>query len=124
MISHTMSVAYALQPGWMAPFITALQAGDAVARHCAACGTTSFPPQRTCTCGSADGTWVPLPGTAEIRFRTRGADGDFALAQFDGADTLAVVSLCGIAPDQTRGRCIAGDGALPKMRLGPMDGGA
>lgn len=124
MISHALALDYALQPGWMAPFIQGLQTGAAIARQCGECGSKSFPPQRTCVCGGTKATWVALPGTATIQCRTTGSDGDFALVQFDGAETSAVVRLQGVAPGQTRGRFQVSQGALPKMIIGPIEGGS
>lgn len=124
MISHKLALGYTLHPGWMAPFVEGLQKGEALARQCERCGSKSFPPHRTCACGGTSADWVALPGTATIQFRTTGSDGDFALVQFDGADTSAVVSVQGIAPDQTCGRCFMAEGALPKMIIGPVEGGS
>jgi uncharacterized OB-fold protein len=123
MISHRVTLDYALHPGWMARFVEGLQTGQAMARQCTACGVRSFPPQRVCACGATEADWVALPGTATIQFRTSGSDGDFALVRFDGADTSAVVRVRDLAADQTRGRCQKAEGALPMMILGPMDAG-
>jgi len=84
---------YDLKAGWLSPFVEGLTQGRAVARVCAACGRVSFPPLRTCTCGSAEGEWVILSGRATVITRTSGTDGDFALARFDGADGLTTVAL-------------------------------
>lgn len=118
MIVHHLALEYTLHPGWMSPYVDGLQAGRAVGRRCVTCAKTTFPPQRICTCGEADGTWVTLAGGAKVTFRTTGADGHFALVQFDGADTSAVVRVCNLAPDETRGAIHASDtGALI---LGPI----
>lgn len=119
MIPHHLALDYTLQPGWMAPYVDGLQEGLAMARQCAACATTSFPPHRICRCGAAAGAWITLKGDAEIAYKTAGADGQFSLAQFDGADTSAVVRLQDIAPDQTRGTLHASGTALV---LGPISG--
>ncbi len=119
MIPHHFALDYTLYPGWMAPFVNGLQEGLAVARRCDACAKTTFPPQRICACGEAEGTWVTLEGTAQITFRTEGADGQFALAQFDGSDISAVVRLQNVTADQTRGTLYrSGTGLL----LGPVAG--
>lgn len=117
MVPYTLSLDYTLHPGWMAPFVEGLQAGLAVARRCAACGQTAFPPQRLCACGEGDGVWMTLAGDANITFRTEGADGAFALVVFDGADTAAVVRLSGLAADQTRGTLQA---SVTGLTLGPF----
>ncbi|OAN76350.1 hypothetical protein A8B78_02370 [Jannaschia sp. EhC01] len=117
MVAYHLSLDYNLHPGWMTPFVEGLQAGLAVARRCAACAQTAFPPQRICACGEADGAWITLTGDAIITFRTEGADGAFALVVFAGADTSAVVRLTGLASDQTRGTLHASDTGLT---LGPF----
>ena len=122
MVSHRLTLGYALAPGWLAPFADGLTGGIAMARRCGTCRRTSFPPLRTCQCGAAAGDWIALPGTAQIRFRTSGSDGDFALVRFDGADTSATVRVRGIAPDRMRGQIEMPDGPLPMMILGPIDG--
>lgn len=121
MIRHTLALEYCLEPGWMAPFVKGLLRGEAMARRCEDCGIKSFPPHRTCACGGSGAVWVSLPGTATIQFRATGSDGDFALVQFDGADTSSVVSLQGIAEGQTNGRISAPDDAVPKLVLGPIE---
>jgi hypothetical protein len=123
MIPHRLTLDYTLQPGWLAPFVEGLQSGQAVARRCDACGRVSFPPQRTCDCGRQSGDWTTLLGTAEIRFRTSGADGDFALAAFTGAQSLTVARVEGLSPDETLGRLRASQTGAPMIILGPMTTG-
>lgn len=119
MIPHHLALDYTLHPGWMAPYVDGLQEGRAVARRCASCATTTFPPQRICPCGATQAAWITLKGRAEITFRTSGSDGTFALAKFDGADTSAVVRLQDLASDQTRGTLHRSGTALV---LGPIAG--
>ncbi len=123
MIPYRLSLDYTLHPGWLEPFVEGLRAGQAVARRCADCGRVSFPPVRICDCGSVDGEWVALSGRAIIRARTTGADGDFALVQFVGADTSAVVRLLDMPEGATEGQLAASDHDLPQLCLGPVDGG-
>lgn len=117
MISHHLSLDYALNPGWMAPYVDGLSAGKARARRCQSCAATSFPPLRVCTCGCLEGNWVDLPGTAQILFRTTGLDGDFGLVQFDGATTKTTLQLHAIPATETRGAIAASKGGLPALCL-------
>ncbi len=118
MIRHQITLDYALNPGWLGPFVTGLLQGQAIARRCAACAATSFPPVRTCACGSDAGEWVTLPGTATITLRTTGQDGDFALVSFDGATTQSTVKLVDVAADASGGHIIASTGGQPGLCLG------
>lgn len=117
MIPHHLALDYTLHPGWMAPFVDGLQKGLAMARRCDACATTTFPPQRICDCGGTQASWITLNGHAAITFRTAGADGPFALARFDGADTSAVVRLHDLPLNETRGTLHTSGTALV---LGPI----
>ncbi len=119
MIAHRITLDYALGPGWLAPFIEGLQKGDLLGRRCSGCAKVHVPPVRTCDCGETTGSWQPLSGAARIVVETRGADGAFALVQFDGADTQSVVRLAGVADGDTRGKLCPSDGDTPAMVLGP-----
>jgi hypothetical protein len=120
MIAHTTTLHHALHPGWFAPHVEALMAGDALGRRCAACERVSFPPLRLCPCGGAEGTWQLLSGAARIVWRTTGTDGDFALASFEGASALATVRLVRMPAGGTRGRLAAPEGGLPRICLAPL----
>lgn len=96
MTNFSLTLDYDLKAGWLAPFVEGLTKGQAVARRCASCGRVSFPPLRTCSCGSQEGDWVTLSGRAVLKARTRGADGDFGLVAFEGAEGLASVVLDGL----------------------------
>ncbi|MCY6379808.1 hypothetical protein [Hoeflea prorocentri] len=120
MIPHRLQLDYNLAPGWLQPWVEALEAGSALARTCAACGKVSFVPLRTCTCGCAEGTWTPLPGTATLERRTEGADGSFALVTFDGADTSTVVRLESFPEEMNRGTIAAAKDGLPALVLRPL----
>ncbi|GAB5447597.1 PhlB family protein [Gymnodinialimonas sp.] len=122
MVDLTLSLSYTLAPGWMTPFVEAVMKGEALARRCADCAKTSFPPQRTCSCGQRQGEWHRLNGEATVLYRTIGSDGDFALAQFDGADTKSTLRLAGFPPDLMRGTLIAPEGDLPALILAPREG--
>ncbi|MEM7193201.1 MAG: hypothetical protein AAF405_10155 [Pseudomonadota bacterium] len=119
MISHRLTLDYTLAPGWMAPFVEGLLEGIAMARRCVACGRKSFVPVRICQCGEFGAEWVQLDGTAEILFRTEGADGAFGLVAFAGAETNAVARLMGIPEGESRGQLVAAEGPLPALTLGP-----
>ena len=121
MINHTLQLDYTLAPGWLAPWVEALEAGIAVARTCTACGRTSFIPLKICACGSRAGTWTTLPGTATIEKRTDGTDGSFALVTFDGADTSTIVLLDNVAEGAKRGRIAAADRSPPALILRPIE---
>lgn len=115
-----MVLDYTLSPGWMKPFVEGLFEGKTVGLKCTSCSHTSFPPQRTCTCGAMPNDWITLSGAAEIVFRTSGADGDFGLVQFDGADTQSVVRLEDIKPQTQRGQIAKSEVGLPMMILKPI----
>ena len=121
MVSHRLTLDYDLHPGWLAHFVEGLVAGRAMARACTACARTSFPPQRTCDCGETSADWVALSGLAEVRYRTRGADGDFGLVAFEGADTLAVVALDGLSDGAKTGHILASGGPLARMAVGDLE---
>ena len=117
MISHHLALEYNLASGWMTPFVEGLRTGVATGRHCSDCAKVSFPPVRICPCGSTNGTWVALSGQAEIIWRTDGSDGSFALARFEGANTLSSVKLIDVDDDTTDGQLIASEGDLPMLLL-------
>jgi uncharacterized protein len=116
-----LTLPYDLAEGWYAPWLAGLRKGKAVAAQCNACGSVSFPPLRTCSCGGRDNDWITLDGTAGIVWRCNGTDGAFALVRFDGADTRAVVRLQGIGADVTKGRLVPAVGERPAVLLGPME---
>ena len=120
MIPFSQTLDYSLETGWLTPFVTGLQMGDVIARTCQSCACVSFPPQRVCPCGDRKGDWVTLAGTATIKWRTHGADGDFALAQFDGASTQTVLRLVGFDATQKRGKLIASGSNAPALSLAPI----
>lgn len=92
-INYNLSLDYQLQAGWLEPFVHGLQQGIAIARSCTACNKISFPPVRVCECSHTHGNWVNLSGKAHIQYRCTGTEGNFALVQFEGADTQTVVRL-------------------------------
>ncbi len=122
MIDHTVSLDYQLTPGWMAPFVQGLLDGQAIARQCSACMQTSYPPVRVCNCGQTQAQWIQLTGRATLVHRTQGLDGDFALVQFDGADTRTVVRLSGFKESQLTGQLHALTQPLPALILHPTEG--
>ena len=92
-IDYGLTLDYQLQAGWLEPFVHGLLQGTAVARRCKACNKITFPPIRVCDCHHDVGEWLNLSGKAHIVYRCDGADGSFALVQFEGADTKTVVRL-------------------------------
>ena len=117
-----LTLHYDLSPGWLAPHIEGLRAGRAVGARCRGCAKVSFPPLRVCACGGREATWAALPGTATLRYRSTGSDGDFALVAFDGASGLAVARLDGFGPDDRFGRVSAATGPRPALILRPLRG--
>jgi hypothetical protein len=92
-MKRDLNLHYDLGEGWLEPWLQALRTGKALASACKACGDVHFPPLRTCpSCRTRCNEWRTLGGGARIVFRTKGADGDYALAQFDGASSAAVAS--------------------------------
>ena len=120
MISFRQSLDYNLETGWLSPFVKGLQSGQAIARKCQFCSKVSFPPIRVCFCGEDAGDWITLQGPATVIWRTYGADGDFALVQFDGASTGSVVRLLELGAGETRGQIQASGTDKPALCLGPM----
>lgn len=122
MIDHELTLHYRLAPGWLSPWVTALAEGRALAAVCDGCGRVSFPPLRRCRCGRGTWDWRELAGTARILRRSTGADGDFALAAFDGADTRTTVRLLDLGPGAIAGKLrIPPTDAAAAMILGPLD---
>jgi len=120
-INHTVSLDYQLTPGWMSPFIQGLVDGQAIARRCSTCMQTSFPPVRVCRCGQSHAQWIQLSGEAKLIYRTQGIDGDFALVQFEGANTQTVVKLSGFNESQLTGQLRALIQPLPALILHPNE---
>ena len=120
-IEHNLTLEYQLHTGWLEPFVRGLQQGVAMGRACGACKKTSFPPIRTCECGQSNGQWVALSGVARIVHRCIGAEGSFALAQFEGADTESVVCLDNMDASVSIG-CLQASGTdKPAMVIAPME---
>ena len=117
-----LNLPYEIAAGWLAPWVDALRAGQALGARCNTCQAVSFPPTRVCNCGGCATTWQPLPGTAVIVYRTDGADGTFALVRFDGAASQSVVRLHGLAQGDLRGRLLPASGERPAVVLGPLNG--
>lgn len=116
-----LNLPYEMAAGWLAPWVDALLAGQALGASCSTCHAVSFPPTRVCNCGSRSTTWQPLPGTAVIVYRTDGVDGTFALVRFDGAASQSVVRLQGLPQDDVRGRLLPASGERPAVVLGPLN---
>ncbi len=118
-MKHTLTLDYDLAAGWLRPFVEGLAEGVARARRCDGCGRVSFVPLRVCDCGKAHGSWIDLPGTATVSRRTTGADGDFGLVTFAGADTKTVARLDGFGPGDRQGAIVRPPSALPAIILRP-----
>lgn len=116
-IDHTLTLEYQLNAGWLTPYVDGLKDGKIIARQCMACFRISLPPVRSCLCGSSEGQWLRLNGTARIVKRTTGSDGDFAMVRFDGADTLSVVSLDTVPTSATTATIKPLAGKLPQLIL-------
>lgn len=115
MIPFDLTLRYALQPGWLSPFVEALQQGRARAHECPRCGSVSFPPLRVCACGADRQRWTELSGRATVRFVCDGADGSFGLVRFDGASTDTVARLDGIAAAGCRALLVAATANRPAI---------
>lgn len=90
-MKRRLALDYSLGEGWLAPWLEGLRQGKAVASTCSACGEVQFPPLRTCpACRVRSDGWCNLSGGATVLYRTAGADGDMALARFDGAIGAAI----------------------------------
>lgn len=115
-----LELEYALGEGWLAPWLDGLRQGRAVASSCTTCGAGQFPPLRDCpNCHRPSNGWTTLAGTASILSRTIGADGDFALVQFEGAERAAIARAEALPNDANRavlGSCPEGP---PTIRLEP-----
>jgi uncharacterized OB-fold protein len=116
MVAVEIVLRYTHGLGDLAPYFDGLERGAAVARRCANCGRTWFPPRVVCGCGSADGEWVELAGRGTIVAATRGratlpgtpvtGELGFALIRLDGADNLAFGRLAGEAARLTPGAAV------------------
>ena len=106
-MQHRLVLDYTLSAGRLAPWLDGLRAGTAVGLSCDECGRVSFPPQRRCSCGAVAETWVNLPGTGTMVWRTDGPAESFALVRFDGVAALTVVRLQDAAARGDRGRLVA-----------------
>jgi uncharacterized OB-fold protein len=104
MMEHRVELEYRLSAGRLQPWIDALREGRALGLACSECHRVAFPPARRCACGSSRSDWAELPGTATIVERSDGPEAAFALARFDGADTLATVRIDDSAGSIGRGR--------------------
>jgi uncharacterized OB-fold protein len=94
---------YSLGEGWLAPWLDGLRTGKAVASTCPACGAAQFPPLRVCpACRVPSDGWRTLSGGATVLFRTTGADGDVAMARFDGAIGAAIARVDALPERATR----------------------
>ncbi len=124
MIKKDLTLEYTLSPGWMQPWVDGLLKGVAIARNCQSCGHKSFAPQRVCSCGCVEGSWASLSGLATIVRQTKGADGHFAVARFEGADNEVVVRLEGFGPSDAKGILKVPPGAVPQIILSPLESNA
>lgn len=119
-MKHQTSLEYTLAEGWLRPWVEGLREGRAVASVCSRCDRAYFPPLRVCPdCKTPCGNWRDLPGGATIQHRTSGADGDFSLAQFDGATGSAVVRTERLPKDARRGHLAPVSDGRPQLRLEP-----
>ena len=122
-MKKTVTLDYTLGEGWLAPWLDGLRAGAAVASACSACGDAHFPPLRVCpTCRIPCDGWLRLKGGATILFRTAGADGDFAMARFDGASGTAIVRSDALPQGATRARLSPCPDDPPRLALIPEAG--
>ena len=119
-MQRRLNLEYSLGEGWLAPWLDGLKEGKAVASTCAACGAAQFPPLRICpNCRLPSDGWVVLDGTARILFRAVGADGDFALVQFDGAERAAIARTDALPADTDRAVLRASPDGQPVISLAP-----
>ncbi len=123
MIPLDLTLNYTLQPGWLGPFVDALQQGRALAHECLGCGSVSFPPLKVCDCGSDRQRWTELSGRATVRFFSDGTDGRFGLVRFDGAATDTVARLDGISAAGRRGALVAAGANYPAIVLRALANG-
>lgn len=122
-MKHSVSLDYDLAEGWLRPWFDGLREGRAVASTCSACDLAQFPPLRVCPmCNTPSDGWRTLSGGATVQHRTAGADGDFAIVQFDGAERAAVVRSEHLAPNARRGRLARVSDGPPWLSLEPEDG--
>lgn len=117
-----LSLDYTIGEGWMLPWVEGLRQGKAVASACSQCNQAQFPPTRLCpNCHIRSDGWKELGGGAAVLFRTTGADGDFALARFDGSEGAVVVRAESLPENATRGHLNAVDEGSPSLSLVPED---
>jgi uncharacterized protein len=118
-MKREVTLDYTLEFGALAPYITALGKGEALASACQNCGFTAYPARLLCPkCASSPVEWKPLSGRAQIVHRTAGPEHAFALVQFEGADTRSVVRLHAIPPHVSQGWLIAPRDELTGLWLG------
>ena len=122
-IKQKLDLNYTLSFGKMTRWVIGLSEGKAIALKCSQCEKSSFPPQRICDCRSSKNEWIELSGKANILVKTSGVDGDFAIAQFEGSDNSAVVSLKGFKKDEMNGQISSCDPSQPSLNLIPIKSG-
>jgi uncharacterized OB-fold protein len=93
--TEQLQLTYAIEGGELTPHLEGLTAGQAIARRCLACGWKSFPPDRSCRCGSRRHEWVTLSGRCSLQAVTRAEGRNMALVAFEGADNSAIARLVG-----------------------------
>ncbi len=123
MVHKTLTLDHDLYPGWLAPWVDAVFEAQVLAHRCASCSRVSFMPLRQCDCGKSQGSWIALPGNASLVLQTSGSDGEFALVQFEGADTRTIVRLQNWTAGVIQGRLLAPTGNLPELLLTPLGNG-
>ena len=117
-MKYSLTLDYTIGEGWLQVWVDGLREGRAMASSCSTCGHAQFPPLRICpTCKIASDDWTQLDGSASIQFRTTGTDGDFALVQFDGADSAAVVRTDALPEFMKRGRLLPAGGWPARIAL-------
>lgn len=117
-MKRTVALEYTLGEGWLMPWLDGLRHGKAVASTCAACGEAQFPPLRACpSCHERSDGWRTLSGVGKILHRTTGADGDFAMIRFDGANGAAIARADALPPDATRASLAACSNDPPTLVL-------
>lgn len=119
-MKRNVTLDYTLGEGWLTPWLDGVRAGTAVASTCSGCGTAQFPPLRSCpTCRTLSDGWRSLGGGATILYRTQGADGDFAMAQFDGAQGAAIARADALPEGATRAVLATCSDDAPFLSLHP-----
>ena len=118
-ISKKLDLCYRLSFGEMTKWLEGLTKGKAFALKCENCKKVSFPPQKICLCGSKKNNWLKLSGIADIKYKTKGIDGNFAIAKFRGASTSSIVKLQNFNDQETVGEIISSKKSSPSMILKP-----